>query len=103
MALYGFRNKKTSGRVLMIAGVLILLVFGYPWLPRFALGRLESRQPAVVEVGSLSQKSEAGGRRADDEAPRFIMVLSASRLSADTNRTAGARFSDESLQRIVEG
>lgn len=115
LALWSLTKWKKLGRGLVVTGALVLLVFGYPWLPRFALRHLEQQYAPVLEDSGQwpvvgGQKVEGGGQwsvvrgqKSEVSAPRFILVLSASRLSADTNRTPAARFSDESLQRIVEG
>ncbi len=94
IALCAFSHKrKKLGRALVIAGTTLLLAFGYPWLPRYALLHLERQYPArAVDSGQWSVNGEAG----------FIMVLGMG-LSADTNRPPAARFSDEALQRIIEG
>ena len=55
-----------------------------------------------IEGGGIPVDS-GGRQKGEDGAPSFIMVLSASGLSADTNRPPAARLSDESLQRLLEG
>ena len=116
IALWGFTHKrKRLGRGLVITGTALLLVFGYPWLPRYALLCLERQYPALVEdrgVGFENRKqkaesrnllgAEGGGQWSVDGEARYIMVLGMG-LSADTNRPPAARFSDEALQRIIEG
>ena len=116
IALWGFTHKrKRLGRGLVITGTALLLVFGYPWLPRYALLCLERQYPALVEdrgVGFENRKqkaesrnllgAEGGGQWSVDDEARYIMVLGMG-LSADTHRPPAARFSDEALQRIIEG
>jgi uncharacterized SAM-binding protein YcdF (DUF218 family) len=123
IALWGFTNKrKKLGRGLVVTGTALLLVFGYPWLSRYALLHLERQYPALVEdtgVGFENRKqkaedrnllgAEGGGRglvvsgqSSVDGGAHYIMVLGMG-LSADTNRPPAARFSDEALQRIIEG
>ncbi len=90
--LWSFTRWKKLGRGLVLAGALLLLVFSYPWLPRLALGHLESHYPALG-----SRQSSVISRQ-----PRFIMVLGAG-FSGDAHRQPAARFGDEALKRIVEG
>jgi uncharacterized SAM-binding protein YcdF (DUF218 family) len=111
LLLSSFTKWKKLGRGLVVAGTLLLLAFSYPWLPRLALGHLESQYPPLAEDGR--RKTEDGGRRTEGRGqrteddgqgavPHYIMVLGEG-FSADTKRPAAARFGDEALKRVFEG
>ena len=60
LVLWSFTKWKKLGRGLVVAGTVLLLVFSYPWLPRLALSRLESKYPAITGDGeSKKQKAES--------------------------------------------
>lgn len=111
LALVTFTRRKRTGCALAWTGGLLLLVFGYPWVPEFLLGRLEEQHPPVLERGARSAGSApaldaaapssaaAGAWRL---APGFIFVLGQG-VSADVRRPPNARVSEAFLQRITEG
>jgi uncharacterized SAM-binding protein YcdF (DUF218 family) len=94
LLLWCFTKWKRLGRGLVVAGTLLLLAFGYPWLPRLALGHLESQYPVLPSDRPLSSVLRLPSC--------FIMVLGQG-FSADTNRPPAARFGDEALKRIIVG
>ena len=140
LVLWSFTRWKKLGRGLVIGGTALLLVFSYPWLPRLALSRLESRYATVTGEGESkngpsdyglrdyettnqgavvsgqwsvvsSQWSVVSGQWSvvssqrsvvSSQWPPYIMVLGDT-FSADSRRSAAARFGDEGLKRLLEG
>ena len=96
LTLWSCTRWKKSGRACAWAGALALLLFAYPLLPDLALSQLETR------FGPVAVDAEVGGERPAVSGTRYIMVLGQA-ISADTRRSAGARFTDQAVQRIVEG
>jgi uncharacterized SAM-binding protein YcdF (DUF218 family) len=94
LLLWAFTKWKKLGRGLVVAGTLLLLIFSYPLLPRFALSHLESQYPAME-----SRKQKAESRNLPGA---YVFVLGDS-FSADTRRPPAARYVDEGLKRLIEG
>lgn len=90
LALLWLTRRQRAGRLLATAGALALAVFGYGFVSSRLLSTLERRHAPVVDVG------EAAGR------VRWVVVIGGG-SSSDAGLPAGARLSEGSLARLVEG
>ncbi len=89
LALWQFTKLKKTGRGLILAGTLLLLLFSYPWLPNRLLGSIEDRVTPV----SLPVHNPEG--------PVYVAVLGQG-ISAKSRLPANERFDEEFLTRLME-
>ena len=90
LALLWFTRRQRAGKYLATAGALLLLLFGYGFVSNRMLGSLERQYQPVADA------REAAGR------VRWVVVLGGG-SSSDQSLPEGARLSEASLVRLVEG
>jgi len=84
-----FTQKKKAGKIIVSAGVILLILCTYGPFPRLLLKPLEYKYPPLLSVKDLPEI-------------RWIVVLGAGHRS-DPQLPANSQLSDASLARLVEG
>ena len=90
LALLWFTKRQRAGKYLATAGALLLVLFGYGFASNRLLASLERQYPPVADA------REAAGR------VRWVVVLGGGSYS-DRSLPEGARLTEASLARLVEG
>jgi uncharacterized SAM-binding protein YcdF (DUF218 family) len=90
LVLLWFTRRQRAGKYLATAGALLLLLFGYGFVSNRMLASLERQYQPVADA------REAAGR------VRWVVVLGGG-SSSDQSLPEGARLSEASLARLVEG
>jgi len=88
-----FSKRQKLGKALLIAGVVVFLAFGFPWVPSNALKPLERKYHAVRDPITLLHGLNSTGV--------YIAVMGQS-VSSDTSLPANARFNPEFISRLLE-
>jgi uncharacterized SAM-binding protein YcdF (DUF218 family) len=90
LALLWFTRRQRAGRWMATAGALLLVMFGYGFVTGSMLYSLERQYQPVADAGA------AAGR------VRWVVVLGGG-SSSDRSLPEGARLTEASLARLVEG
>lgn len=90
LLLIRFSQWRRTGKTLLVTGVGLLFLFGYPALPDFVLHRLEYRYPPLLHPERLEPR------------PKWVAVLG-TEVADDPALPANSQASDTFLVRVLEG
>lgn len=90
-----FSRRQRAGKILMSAGVGLLLIFSYSFIPDLALRPLERRYPVVPDLAA-DQTEPHGARSA-----KWVVVLSGG-FDSDPELPVTSQLSPASLERLLE-
>jgi uncharacterized SAM-binding protein YcdF (DUF218 family) len=92
-----FTRRQKTGKILTSAGVILLALFSFGFLPDLLIGRLE-KQNAPLVIPARSPVAPA----ADQVSPKWIVVLGSGNLG-DPRLPGKTYLTSSSLARVVEG
>ena len=89
MVMLWFTKRQKAGKIIVSAGIVLLIIASYGWLSEAFLKNLEQKYPPLLKTSNLSQI-------------KWIVVLGGGHVS-DPNQPGNNQLSGPSLARLVEG
>ena len=102
LLLWTFTKWKRTGRGLVIAGTVLLVLFGHGWGFESMLRSLEVRYDPVSARTEYATVARGGVRATEMQGQQCYVAVLGQSVSADTNLPANLRFNELLTQRLVE-